>query len=320
MPSMKILFTGASSFTGMWFVKELVDRGHRVSAIFTKKRDEYDGIRKERVEFLQNLCTSHFSCVFGSQDFLDLVNAKSWELVCHHAADVTQYKSEDFNVVSALQNNTFHLAKVFRCLKARGCQKILLTGSVFEQNEGKGDCIDQAVSPYGLSKGLTAEVFRYYCRLYQLALGKFVIPNPFGPFEEDRYTTYLAKSWLKGVVPTVLFPEYVRDNIHVSLLAKAYAHALESMTADTPFIKWNPSGYREKQRDFTKRFAKEMQRRLGVACDFNVNAQNEFSEPRIRVNTDPFDANQWSWKEEIAWDQLAAFYLKHFSLHKSVSL
>ena len=33
---MKILFTGASSFTGYWFVKELAERGHEVTALLRR--------------------------------------------------------------------------------------------------------------------------------------------------------------------------------------------------------------------------------------------------------------------------------------------
>ena len=56
----------------------------------------------------------------------------------------------------------------------------MLTGSVFEQNEGAGEPPLVAFSPYGLSKGLTAEVVRHRCREFGIRYGKFVIPNPFG--------------------------------------------------------------------------------------------------------------------------------------------
>jgi len=47
-----------------------------------------------------------------------------------------------------------------------------------------------AFSPYGLSKGLTAQAFRYWCGALDVPLGKFVLPNPFGPFEEPRFCHY----------------------------------------------------------------------------------------------------------------------------------
>jgi UDP-glucose 4-epimerase len=50
-----------------------------------------------------------------------------------------------------------------------------------------------------------------------------VIPNPFGLYEEPHFTAYLMTTWLASETPRVQTPRYVRDNIHVSLLAKAYA-------------------------------------------------------------------------------------------------
>ena len=45
---MKILFTGASSFTGHWFVKELCAAGHEVTATFRQPASEYTDVRKQR--------------------------------------------------------------------------------------------------------------------------------------------------------------------------------------------------------------------------------------------------------------------------------
>ena len=39
---MKILFTGASSFTGMWFARALASAGHDVVATFRKRPEAYD--------------------------------------------------------------------------------------------------------------------------------------------------------------------------------------------------------------------------------------------------------------------------------------
>ena len=100
---------------------------------------------------------------------------------------------------------------------------MLLTGSVFEGGEGAGSQGLPDFSPYGLSKCLDCPGVPLLLRLAGLSLGKFVIPNPFGPYEEPRYTAYLMKNWLAGETPSCSSPAYVRDNIHVSLLAKAYA-------------------------------------------------------------------------------------------------
>ena len=47
---MKILFTGGSSFTGFWFIRELAAAGHEVTAVFRKRAEEYsDEVRRQRV-------------------------------------------------------------------------------------------------------------------------------------------------------------------------------------------------------------------------------------------------------------------------------
>ena len=38
---MRIVFTGGSSFTGYWFIKELAAAGHEVIATFQHQLDEY---------------------------------------------------------------------------------------------------------------------------------------------------------------------------------------------------------------------------------------------------------------------------------------
>lgn len=302
---MNILFTGASSFTGMWFVKELASKGHNITTIFPRKKENYTGIRRKRM--LVAAAHSHpvFSCRFGSDLFLSLIQEKSWDLLCHHAANVTHYTSPDFDVAQAVESNTYRLTEVLNLLKQKGCEKILLTGSVFEQQEGKGDNLDQAVSPYGYSKGITSDIFRFACEEFQFSLGKFVIPNPFGPFEEKKFTSYLASSWLAGKVPEATYPDYVRDNIHVSLLAKVYADAAQRIEG---YQQWNPSQYCESQGEFTKRFAREMEARLSIPCPYKLNKQEKFTEPKARINTQPINPKTYQWSESKAWDALAHYY------------
>ena len=307
---MKVLFTGGSSFTGHWFVRELAQAGHDVVAVFRRGAEDYaDATRRARIKSLSSLCRPVHGLSFGDSAFLDLIRSeRSWDVFCHHAADVTDYKSPSFNVTAALQNNTNNVAAVLSALKSAGCGRIILTGSVFEQNEGAGSEGLPAFSPYGLSKGLTADVFRYHAAKAGMALGKFVIPNPFGPHEEPRFTHYLIKNWFAGATPSVNTPDYVRDNIHVSLLAKAYVNFLSGLSPQVSFQKLNPSGYIESQGAFTLRFAREMRSRLKLACEVDLKPQTEFSEPRIRVNTDVPDPVRLQWNEATAWDDLAKYY------------
>jgi UDP-glucose 4-epimerase len=306
---MKILFTGSSSFTGYWFINSLVEAGHQVIATFSGDELIYEDVRRRRMTLVKRLCRTEFNCHFGSNRFLALINAEAgWDLLCHHAADVSNYKSFEFDVVKALAINTNNIREVISALRKNGTNKIVLTGSVFEQNEGAGSDGHRAFSPYGLSKGLTSEIFRYYAAHAGMSLGKFVIPNPFGPYEEQRFTSYLIKTWYEGKTPTVGTPEYVRDNIHVSLLARAYDSFAQRMPADGGYVRCNPSCYVESQGAFAGRFAQEIGPRLGIPTPLRFAVQDTFTEPMVRINTDPV-AHQFSqWSEEHAWDELADYY------------
>jgi nucleoside-diphosphate-sugar epimerase len=225
---------------------------------------------------------------------------------------VTNYRSPDFDAVSAVQNNTFNLTAVLRTLISAGCGKVLLTGSVFEGGEGSGSDGLPDVSPYGMSKALTAQIFRHYCKQVGLGFGKFVIPNPFGPYEEPRFTAYLITSWLKGEMPVCSNPSYVRDNIHASLLAKGYVQFANNLSA-SGFTQFNPSGYVESQGAFTYRIAREMQPRLKRPCLVDLKRQLDFPEPRVRINTEALDIDVLGWDESRAWDDLSEFYQGHIA-------
>ena len=131
---MRILFTGASSFTGYWFVRELVAAGHEVVAA-CRGDGRYEGLRAARVHMVRELCETRFSCAFGNDDFLALTRS-SFDVLCHHDAEVGNYRSPDFDPYRAAAANLYRLPEVLRALKDRGCGRLVLTGSVFEANEG----------------------------------------------------------------------------------------------------------------------------------------------------------------------------------------
>src|SRR3954467_8321617 len=144
--ALRILFTGASSFPGFWFVRELAASGHEVTAVF-RQREYPDAIRRKRVATLEGVCRPVYGCSFGDAKFVELITQA--DVICHHAADVTNYKSPDFNVTAAVENNTHNIAGVCAAMKKAG-GRIVLTGSVFEQGEGAGSQGLPAFSPYGL--------------------------------------------------------------------------------------------------------------------------------------------------------------------------
>jgi nucleoside-diphosphate-sugar epimerase len=304
----KILLTGASSFTGLWFARALHAAGHSVVMPLRGTADSYGaGVRADRVRALAAHGEVVWECSFGGPRFLDLAASGEWDLLCHHAARVGDYRSAGFDVTGAVAENTLALPEVLAAM--RGLRGVVLTGSVFEADEGAGSKPLRAFSPYGLSKGLTGQVVRHWCEVAGLPLGRFVIANPFGPFEEPRFGAYLMRCFLRGEVPEVRTPLYVRDNIHVDLLAARYAGFCAELAGGTVWRRLNPSGYVESQGGFAQRFAHEMSARLGRPCEVRLGTQTDFSEPLMRVNTDPAAPEVPGWDEAAAWDGVAAFYV-----------
>lgn len=307
---MKILFTGISSFTGCWFARQLAAAGHEVVGTLTRPTAAYEGVRRLRLEQLRPVCQLVPEMMFGTDAFLQLAREQGpWDLLCHHAAEATNYRSPDFDVHRALLSNSLNLRTVLATLNSAGLKGVVLTGSVFENDEGEGNEPLRAFSGYGLAKGLTWQVFRFYCDQAGLPLGKFVIPNPFGPLEEPRFTAYLMKTWKDGKTAQVKTPDYVRDNIHVDLLTDVYVQFAARVAAlPGGLVRINPSGYRETQGMFAQRVAREVRARIGWACGLELLSQEDFSEPLARTNREPAAPMLPGWNETAAWDAFARYY------------
>jgi UDP-glucose 4-epimerase len=306
---MRILLTGASSFTGFWFARSLAQSGHDVVAVLSSPEgaESYSGVRGERVRLLAGVCRIAFAAPFGSEAFLSLLQReRPFDRLCHHWAEVRGYRSPDFDVVAALAANTRNLAAVLEGMRESGCGALLLTGSVFEPGEGIGNPPLRAFSPYGLSKGLTREVVAYSCERAGMRLDRFVIPNPFGPYEEPRFTDYLMRRWFAGETAEVATPRYVRDNIPVDLLAKAYAAF--ATAAEPGGRRLGPSLHAETQGAFAERVARAVRARMSLPCALRLAEQRAFPEPEIRINTDFPDAAAPGWSEEAFWDSFVRYY------------
>lgn len=307
----RILLTGGSSFTGVWIAEALAAAGFEVAAPLLRERADYDGVRLARVERLERVARVTFGRAFGSPALLDDIRQTRADVLAHHAAHITGYREPGFDPVDALARNTAGASAVLEALRGAGGRLVVLTGSVFEAGEGGGDH-PGAVTPYGLSKTLTSAAFDYWTRAAGLDFGRFVIPSPYGPFEERRFGWHLFKSWFAGQTPTVRTPLYVRDHLAAPRLAMAYAEYVAQRLADpcrTSVAR--PSGWIAPQGEFARRVAVEAGRRLVRDCAVELCEQTVFEEPLVRVNDEP----DWGarWDEDRFWDGYVAWYA---DLHK----
>ncbi|GLK49334.1 hypothetical protein GCM10017620_23070 [Brevundimonas intermedia] len=304
---MKILLTGGTSFTGLWFAKALVEAGHKVVATTRGDLGNSDGVRGVRIRELAAIAEIRESISFGDDGFLAMTRSESFDVLCHHAAEVGNYKSLDFDVSGAIAANTKNMALVLEAMKANGLRAVVATGSVFENDNGVGDGLLEAFSPYGLSKSLSYQVVRFWARRVGVRLGKFNIANPFGVLEEPRFCNFLIQTWAKGETARVNTPTYLRDNIFVDRLALHYAAFVADIVTSVTDQTIGPIGFAESQGAFAQRFAAAMRPRLGLECKLELGEQINFDEPMIRLNSDRL-APPIGWSDDAAWDRLAAYY------------
>lgn len=306
----RILLTGASSFTGLWIAEALAAAGHEVVAPLTRQADGYPGLRGERVARLSASAARVFEAPLDSDRFRDLARTGGFDLFAHHGADIPGYRSPDYDVAAGVARNLAGAGPAVRAAADGGCRVLISTATVFEPGEGGEGPDAPAVSPYGLSKGLTGRALAGFAEEAGLSFGRFVIANPFGVLEEGRMGWSLFQAWFRGEPGRVLTPAYVRDNQPVPHLADAYVRlAGRLLESDRPVkLDARPSGLVGTQGDFAKRLAAEAGPRLGLTCDLVLNNQVDFPEPRVRVNDEPCLPS--GWRGEAFFDAYTDYYAR----------
>ena len=299
----RVLLTGATSFTGVWIAQALADAGHEVIAPLHRPEGDYAGLRRDRVERLKSVAEVAFDSSFGSPAFLDLLQGARPEILAHHAADIPGYRNADYDVAAGVTRNLTGAGIVFEAAAAAGVRGVIATGTGFEDAAEGG----LAVSPYGLSKKLTNDGFRHLALWRGLAFGRFMINGPFGPLEEGRLVWSLFQAWFAGKSGVVRTPAYVRDNIPVVLLARAYGGLVDEMMADPTLDQvCRPAGYVSTQGEFALRVAREAATRLGRDCPVDCPEQTVFTEPRVVANDEP--TLDKPWDEAGFWDAYVDYY------------
>lgn len=299
----RILLTGATSFTGVWIAQALAQAGHEVIAPLKRPAADYDGLRRDRVDLLKTVAEVAFDTSFGSPAFLDLLKtAGPLDILAHHAADIPGYRNADYDVAAGVTRNLTGAGLVFDAAAAAGVRGVIATGTGFEDAAG-----GLAVSPYGLSKKLTNDGFRHLALWRGLAFGRFMINGPFGPLEEGRLVWSLFQAWFAGNAGIVRTPAYVRDNIPVVLLGRAYAGLVAEMLANPKLDRvCRPAGYVGAQGEFAQRVAREASARLGRDCLVDCLEQTAFPEPRVVANDEP--TLDKPWDEAGFWDAYVDYY------------
>jgi UDP-glucose 4-epimerase len=303
---MRVLLTGASSFTGLWIAKALAAAGAEVTAVCRGRPERYDAARRARIEAVAEVAAVVFDRPFGGPGFLQLAKgALPFDVLCLHHAEVGDFRRPDFDPIDAARADTNGLEAVLSCLARRGLARVLHTGTVFEAGEGDGDRPLAAIGRYGLAKTLTSTLIRHAAAELGVPAIKVTIPSPFGAGQGGGFVDYLLRSWCTGATPVLDHPDRLRDFVPVDLLAEHYARLAMGL-GDPPSGRSNPSGHVETVAQFAERLARAMRPRLRLPCPIEASQPPKPSaEPRRRFNTEPLPGLFDRRLDEARFDRLA---------------
>jgi nucleoside-diphosphate-sugar epimerase len=309
---MRVLLTGASSFTGAWIAKALAAAGAEVTAICRGRPEQYEPARLARIEAVAEVAAVVFDRPFGSPGFLQLLrHALPFDVLCLHHAEVGDFRRPDYNPIEAVRADTVGLDPVLGALARRGLQRLVHTGTVFEAGEGDGDQPLAAIGRYGLAKTLTSTVVRHAAAEHGVPALKVTIPSPFGAGQGGGFVDYLLRSWCTGATPVLDHPDRVRDFVPVELLAEHYARLVMGVAAMPASGRSNPSGHVETVAAFAERLARAMRPRLGLPCRIEESRPaksspaGSTSEPERRFNTEKLPGLDDRRLEDDRFDRLA---------------
>ena len=221
---MRILMTGASSFTGYHLVKGLL-KSHQLTCTFRRYAQDYSGIYRQRVQEIVPFVRPVYGA-FGSDAFIQAIEEA--DLIFHHGACVDGYNSLSFSEDRAVAENTHRLDLVMRHAQRYSC-RVVLTQSIFER---------EPFSPYSRSKKRTTQAFVQAAAKNSVSLKRLIMPNPIGVMSNEKLLFYLIKTWSAEETAFIRNPKLVRDNLPVDLLVQC---VLLWLNDDRELLE--PSGY-----------------------------------------------------------------------------
>lgn len=299
---MRILFTGASSFTGMHFVLSLLEGCNEVWCTFTKDSLlDYDEVKKNRIQKFWTFTHNIMGTQVGDTKFLDAITNGNFDVVCMHAAHGTESFRNGMTWGSAIACSADAIDDIVIACKNSGVKDIVLSESYQQGRDGTISSND-----YRFSKEMTSRMYQYACKKHGVNLRTFVIPNPFGPFENEKFTLSAMRAWSSGKAFKVNEPEVNTDNIHVDLLSQVYREFI--LYKDKNYV---ATQYQGSQWNFALKFAREMKKRLIIDTVLEIDGSRELDTPAASYffHSDKCElVCGYLWNEEASWDELAKYY------------
>ena len=310
----RILLTGCSSFTGYWFARELINLGFELCCPLPHEYDEYLGVKKQRLDFIRDKATLVFKCPFGTNGFIELCKNHYYGMG-FHGFYMENYNNRNYKISSSLSQNLKNIETILEILQENRT-RIIYSSSIFEDAINIEDDNNESTSidwyNYAFSKKVTFLALRSLCEQYGLTCQRFVITNPFGPYEDTKFCFHLMNSILKKNDFLIKTPFYTRDMIQVDLLAKLYANAFLDLNGEN-LVEFRPSQYSMKIFEFAELFISEISKYCGYKISIIKGNQKTFNEPEILINDINYGKYNCFYETKEFWNDYFYYYRNNLS-------
>ncbi|MDV7340822.1 NAD(P)-dependent oxidoreductase [Terasakiella sp. A23] len=229
----KVIISGVSSFVGMHLAKAFVEAGWGVTALTTKRVNQYDGIRAERLNVLKPLVTFEVCDVTDAQAVATLVEEVKPQLWIQHAGYATNYASADYDLAQSFAVNVTPLKAIYEALNKVGACMILTGssmeyGSSNEANKEDDPCWPE--TPYGVSKLAETVEAKRLAALYRVRTRVARLYIPVGTMDAPGKLMDHVITQLKARETVDLSPcSQKRDFLSVEDISSAYLGLAEDM-------------------------------------------------------------------------------------------
>ena len=309
--NMKILLTGVSSFTGFCLAKELSKSGYLITCPLPRSKTSYSGLKKKRLGIISEKVNICYNSPFGSENFMKILDG-GFTIYCLHGAYVEGYQSDEFDFSYALNQNLNQIDSVLKVAKSYGCKSVIWTSSIFEDAVNTEEKVSGVHRPvwlkYALSKKISFLCIRELCANYGLGFSRFVISNPFGPYEDAKFCYHLVHNILAGKKFDVQSPYYVRDMIHIGHLSESYVMLVKNSIDGDITDELRPSEYPMRMIDFAALLCKKINHYYGIDYELGFCEQKKYDEPLVLVNNNNIRSDLYSYNESSQWNRYFQYY------------
>jgi nucleoside-diphosphate-sugar epimerase len=192
----KYIINAASSFMGFNFIQAIAKLPDiEVVCLFKGSNEQdYTGRYLERLVELKKLDVEFIFGINSNEKLLKFLEVSDFDFFHFHDSYTLDYRSDQFDLAAACNKNFNVLRELYELFSERKKLECVIISESYFQHPKNG----KQKTLYSLSKSINSQAHRFFCDKHSLNGKFFVIPNPVGPFENNKLNHKIFTSILSG--------------------------------------------------------------------------------------------------------------------------